>query len=243
MRKVAFGGRFRSVSTVAAVALLAAAGAVSAQAAQAVTVKAGHLAPSGVAELAGKLPKAVKFQPKSYALSHTGRFSAASTLLDSTPQKAAKGRFLAWVGLRDDASTGHFTLLGCKAARPSRSGCKPLGTAAVGAAPRIPAAMATLDTAHVGSATFGIQGGALTVTGADGTTYTLNFPEHGGYSETVTMTPVTGLTPASAVDRGAGGHDARDQASLQSRRPRPRGRLRRRRSVGGRVPAARDRHR
>ena len=126
MRKVAFGESPHFVSIVAAVALLSAAGAVPAQAAQAgraVTVKAGHLAPSGVAELAGKLPKAVKFRPKSYALSHTGRFSAASTLLDTTAQKAAKGRFLAWVGLRDDASIGHFTLLGCKVARPSRSGC------------------------------------------------------------------------------------------------------------------------
>ena len=148
---------------------------------------------------AGKLPKAVKYQPRSYALSHTRRFSAASTLLDTTAQRAAKRRFLAWVGLRDDASTGHFTLLGCKAAKPSRSGCKPLGSATVGAAPRIPAASATLDTAHAGSATFGIQGGTLTVTGADGTTYTLNFPEHGAYNEAVMMTPVTALTPASAV--------------------------------------------
>ena len=201
MLKVAFGEWPRSVSTFAAVALLSAAGAVPAKTAQAVTVKAGHLAPSGVAELAGKLPKTVKFQPKSYALSHTGRFTAAATVLDTTAQKAAKGRFLAWVGLRDDASTGHFTLLGCKVAKPSRSGCKPLGTATVGAAPRIPAAIASLDTAHIGSATFGIQGGILTVTGADGTTYTLNFPEHGPYSETVTMTPVTALTPASAVGR------------------------------------------
>ncbi len=204
MFKVAAGNRPRSVMTLglalAAVALGAAPPVPAARAKPpSVHVKGGTLAPGGTALIAGTLPKGKTFAPKSYALAKGTTYSAAAIALGAGPLKAAKGQLSAMISLPDLAPNGSFNLLASAAAKPSAKSCVATGKLTIGPVPTIPTATPTLDPAHAASAFIGIQGGTIVATGADGTKYTLTVAPHGMYGEEITVTPVTALTPASAV--------------------------------------------
>ncbi len=202
--RVAAGRRPRSLMmlglAVGALALGAAPAMPAASASKgSVRVKGGTLAPSGTALIAGTLPKGKKFAPKSYALATGTKYSAKAIALGAGPLKAAKGKLSAMVSLPDLAPTGSFNLLACPAAKPSAKSCVATGKLKVAHVATIPTATPTLDPAHAASAFIGIEGGSIVATGADGTKYTLTVAPHGMYGEEITVTPVTALTPASAV--------------------------------------------
>ncbi len=165
-----------------------------------VRVVHGQLAPDGVSELSGSLPARLK--PGSYALSRSGRFDNAAVALGFAAAKARRGTFNAWVALPDAISRGAYQLLACRGKRPSKSGCVAVGKVSVGAARAIPAATPTLDSAHAapGSADI-VNGGTVTATATDGTTFILTVPNQGIEYTPITVTPVTSVTPASAVGR------------------------------------------
>lgn len=162
-------------------------------------VRGGTLAPGGTALIAGTLPKGKTFAPKSYALAKGTTYSATAIALGAGPLKAAKGQLSAMVSLPDLAPSGSFNLLACSAAKPSAKSCVATGKLTIAPVATIPTATPTLDPAHAASAFIGIQGGKIIATGADGTKYTLTVAPHGMYGEEITVTPVTALTPASAV--------------------------------------------
>jgi hypothetical protein len=166
-----------------------------------VQVKGGTLAPGGTALIAGTLPKGKEFAPKSYALATGTKYTATAIALGAGPLKAAKGRLSAMISLPDLAPTGSFNLLACPKAKPSAKSCVATGKLKIAPVATIPTATPTLDPAHAASAFIGIQGGSIVATGADGTKYTLTVAPHGMYGEEITVTPVTALTPASAVGK------------------------------------------
>ncbi len=167
--------------------------------ARALRVTAGALMPSGLARVAGALPKGKPFRPASFVLSRGTRLTAGSVLLGSGGSTVSKRTFTAWLSLPDDTATGAYRLLACTASKPSRNRCSAVGKVTVRAARAFPTVTTTLDPTHAVTTIVGIEGGIVTTTAADGTTFTLTVAPPGQYDAPITMTPVTALAPASAV--------------------------------------------
>ncbi len=167
-----------------------------------VHVDRGKLAPDGLARVSGSLPARVRFRPASFALSSSGHFDRSAVTLGVAAQKAGRHKFRAWVALPDAISPGEYKLLACRRKKPSRPGCASVGKVKVGSAPVIPAATARLDGVRAVNGSADItNGGIVTATAADGTTFVLRVPNHGVPYTPITLTPVTSLAPASAVGR------------------------------------------
>jgi hypothetical protein len=144
--------------------------------ARVVKVEAGRFAPSGTARVSGALPKG-KRAPNAFVLSRNDSFGAGDARLAAVPAKARRGHYRAWLSLADDARTGTFRLLGCRAATPSRRVCFVLGKVKVRRARPARLATPVLDPSRAGTTVFTNQSNSsasnsLSVTGADGTTYT-----------------------------------------------------------------------
>ncbi len=191
-----------------------------------VTVDRGKLTPNGIARVSGALPKGKAFKPGSYALSANTTFDRSDTIVGATSEKAVKGHYKAWLSLPDATKTGSFQLLACKAAKPAKTTCVAVGKVKIASAPAVPAATPTLDTTRAVQQTFTLQGGSVTATAADSTTWTLTVIPNSVEYETITLTPVTGLTPASAVGTVVAGvqidptgSDAPPGATLEIKHP------------------------
>jgi hypothetical protein len=182
------------------VGLLLVAGAVwPAGAAAGVKISEGRIAPSGLALVSGKMPKAHRVAAKAYVLSADKHYSASDVLLGAGPVHAKKGLFKAWISPPGDMATGKRYLLACAKAKPSKSTCWSVGAVAVHGAPAAVTATATLDSGRARDAVIDTQGGSVSATAADGTKFTVTVPSETTYGIDLKLTPVTTLTPASAA--------------------------------------------
>jgi hypothetical protein len=164
----------------------------------AVKISAGRLAPSGTALVTGRLPKSISGKPKSFVLSKNSADGSGDVVLGSASEKAPKGTYRSWVSLPDIIATGSWHLLACGKATPSSSSCASVGAVHVGNAPAPVVATPKLETSHASSDIFSGNNTKMTATAADGTTFTLSVPAS-DLAFPVTMTPVSSLSPASAV--------------------------------------------
>ena len=159
-------------------------------------VAKGRLLADGTALISGKLAGRT---PRSLVLSKDSRYSAGDVLLGAAVKKARGHRFTAWVSVPESSARGRLVLLGCRRAKPSRRGCRPLGRVRVSAAAPLRLATPVLDGAHVATGVIGLRGGSLTATAADGTTYTLTIPADDAVETPVTLTPVSTLNPSGGL--------------------------------------------